>query len=286
MNRYPEKHATVSRTGEEIYSLVDAQSQRDYVEARTAAMWVSFFLPHLRSGMSLLDCGCGVGSITLDLATIVAPGQVVGLDTDPGQLDIARSHAQKRGLTNVRFEVASVYELPFADSSFAAVLAHTLLIHLSDPLKTLKEIRRILKPGGIVAVSDDDFSTVVISPSTPLLEKFFQIWPRILGINGGSPSYARHLRRLLLEAGFARTEGHAVAAECYGTLEATRHFVSLAGRLLRHATLVEVMIGQGLTDQEELDAMIDGMRCWAKRPDAFLAWMYCAALGWVAEDSH
>jgi ubiquinone/menaquinone biosynthesis C-methylase UbiE len=155
MNRDLKNQASVSKTRNEFYSLIDAQSQREYVETRTAAKWVGFFLPHLESGMSLLDCGCGVGSITLDLAEIVAPGQVIGLDTDSEQLEIARSQAQKRGLTNVNFEIANVYELPFADASFDAVLAHTLLIHLNDPLKALKEMRRILKPGGIVAISDD-----------------------------------------------------------------------------------------------------------------------------------
>lgn len=113
-----------------------------------------------------------------------------------GQLEIARSQAQKRGLTNVRFEVANVYELPFADASFDAVLAHTLLVHLSDPLKVLKEMRRILKPGGIAAVSDDNFNTLVVSPPIPLIEDLLRIWAKVIELNGGSPDYSRNLRGL------------------------------------------------------------------------------------------
>jgi ubiquinone/menaquinone biosynthesis C-methylase UbiE len=285
MNQEQENKLTETKSRDEVYSISDSQAQREYVENRTAAQWVGFFLPHLRVGMSLLDCGCGVGSITLDLAEIVAPGQVVGIDTDAEQLDIARSQAHKRRVTNARFEAASVYELPFADASFDAALAHTLLVHLSDPLLALKEMRRILKPGGIVAVSDDDFSTLVISPSTPLLEKTLEMWVRILELNGGSPYYSRHLRRLLLEAGFARTEGHVVAADYHGTLEATRRFAGMTERLIRHPALVELVIGQGLADRELLDAIVDEIRSWAERPDAFLAWMYCAALGWIAEEA-
>src|SRR5215467_1957963 len=99
----------------ETYTLGDTQAQTTYLESRTAAQWVGFFLPHLRPGMSLLDCGCGGGAITLDLAQIVAPGQVVGIDTDASQLELARTLAAERGATNVRFESASVYDLPFPD---------------------------------------------------------------------------------------------------------------------------------------------------------------------------
>src|SRR5947209_19784679 len=96
---------------EEVYMISDRE-QVSYTGTRTAADWVPFLLPHLRTGMSLLDCGCGVGSITLDLAERVAPGQVVGVDLDEGQLAMARVEAERRGLANVRFEVASIYDLP------------------------------------------------------------------------------------------------------------------------------------------------------------------------------
>lgn len=109
--------------------------------------------------MRLLDCGCGVGSITLDLAERVAPGAVIGVDLDETQLALAREDARQRGLANTRFKVASVYELPFADGSFDVVLAHKLLFHLSGQLRALKELRRVLVPSGVVAISDDQDST-------------------------------------------------------------------------------------------------------------------------------
>ena len=88
----------------EFYSINDAEAQRIYVGVRRAKEWVGFSLPHLKKGMHLLDCGCGVGSITLDLAELVAPGPVIGLDMDESQLEIARQNAGQRGLTNVTFE--------------------------------------------------------------------------------------------------------------------------------------------------------------------------------------
>ena len=140
-----------TQAGAEFYSIADQQAQVMYVGVRRAAQWVPFLAPHLRSGMRLLDCGCGVGSITLDLAELVAPGKTVGLDLDESQLALAREAAASRGLGNARFEVGSMYELPFADASFDVALAHTVLFHLSDPPRAMRELRRVLAPDGIVA---------------------------------------------------------------------------------------------------------------------------------------
>ena len=72
--------------------------------------------------MRLLDVGCGPGSITLGLAEAVAPGEVVGVDLQPAQVEQARALAAERGVANVRFEVASAYALPFPDAAFDAAL--------------------------------------------------------------------------------------------------------------------------------------------------------------------
>src|SRR5215813_1930647 len=111
----------------EFYSLNNAEAQRTYVGVRRAKDWVGFFLPYLKQGLSVLDCGCGVGSITLDLAELVSPGKVIGVDMDEGQLQVARATAETRSLTNVLFEQGDVYQLRFESSSFDAALAHTLL---------------------------------------------------------------------------------------------------------------------------------------------------------------
>ena len=268
---------------EEFYTVGDAEAQRKYLGQRTATEWVGFFLPHIDAGMNLLDCGCGLGSITLDLARIVFPGNVTGIDLDSEQLDFARSEATKRGAKNVRFEQASVYKLPFPDSSFDAVLAHTLLMHLNDPPKALKEMRRVLKkPGGVIGVFDDDFGSFFFSPSTPLLEKATKLLIKIIEMNGGSPFYSRNLRHLLLEAGFSKTEGHAVAAEYYGTLEETKRFADAYVRVIRRQPRTKpAERASELPDQKMIDEIISEVQSWGERPDAFHAVMYCAAVGWT-----
>lgn len=264
----------------EFYSFSDAEAQRTYVGMRRAEDWVGFFLPHLKKGYNLLDCGCGVGSITLDLAELVAPGQVVGVDMDEGQLEIGRTNAKERGLTNVTFEQGNVYELRFESGTFDAVLAHTLLYHLSDPIRALRELRRVLKPGGIAAISDDDFDTLTVSPHHPFVERLAEIIKKVVLFNGGSPFYSRNLRGLMLEAGFVRTEGFAVAAEHYGRLDETRRMANVMSRQMSDSALKNLVISQGWTTKVEIDEIINWMCDWGKRPDAFMSIMYCAALGW------
>ncbi len=269
-------------TDEEFYSISDEQAQIDYVQVRRAAQWVPFLLPHLRSGMRALDVGCGVGSITLDLAEIIAPGEIIGIDRDETQLAIARASAAQRGLPHTRFEVGSVYELPFPDATFDVALAHTLLFHLSDQLSALQELRRVLKPGGLVAISDDHYGTWVFSPSDGLARRMVtEFIPQVTIASGGRPYYSADLRHLLLEAGFARTEGIALAPEHYGTLAETRRIATIAGRMLRNPEFTGVILSEGLASAEEIEAIRDDMLAWGERPDAFAAVMYCAALGWV-----
>src|SRR5262249_44921155 len=127
-----------------------------YFGERVAAREAAFFLPHLRPGMALLDCGCGPGSITVGLAEAVAPGRVVGVDREPKALAVARAQAAGRGVTNVRFEEGDVHALPFADATFDAAFAHALLEHVRDPAAALAELYRVVKPGGVVGVRSPD----------------------------------------------------------------------------------------------------------------------------------
>jgi len=278
-----EQAAQGSRQGaEEFYSISNAEVQREYVQVRRASKWVPFLLPHLKSGMRLLDCGCGVGSITADLAEIVAPGQVVGIDRDASQLEIARNLATEKGITNVTFEVGDVYDLGYPDASFDAVLAHTILFHLSDRLRALREMRRVLTPGGLIAVSDDDYSTFVCSPPDSSVQQVLDLLAKYVIRNGGNPYYSRHLRGLLQEAGFAETEGHAVAADYYGTLAETGRVAKLLQMSLQTPEFVEAALTEGWTTQPQLDALVQGLGEWGDRPDAFAAVMYCAAIGWVS----
>jgi ubiquinone/menaquinone biosynthesis C-methylase UbiE len=250
---------------------------------RTAAVEAAFFLPYLRPGMALLDCGSGPGSITCDLAEVVAPGEVVGLDIQPPQVEQACTLASERGLTNARFEVGSVYALPFADNSFDAVFAHMLLMHLRDPLAALRELQRVLKPGGVAGIADIDVGIECYSPALPFVEAMQTLSRRWWEHNGVITSYARHQRWFLAEAGFARSVATAeFVFHGAGTLAKTRERAAHDAARLRGPEFQATVIGQGWATAAELDAMCAELLAWGERPDAFFLLARCMAVGWNA----
>ena len=97
-----------------------------------AAKHAFFFLPHLGPGMDVLDCGCGSGGITLDLAQAIRPGSVIGIDVAEVEIERARLRAKQGSTSNVHFEIGDIRALPFPDRSFDAASAHNVLEHVTE----------------------------------------------------------------------------------------------------------------------------------------------------------
>ena len=260
----------------EVYSQQANPAFEAELATRTASRHAGFFAPHLRSGMRLLDVGCGPGSITAGLAQAVAPGEVVGIDLQPTLIERARTAA--RGVANLRFEVGDLYRLPFADGSFDAVFANGILMHLAEPLRALAELRRVLRSGGIAGVRDPDFGAALYAPSTPLLEQWLALRIRVRQHNGGDPFLARHYRRLLLEAGFLRAEASA-SIDYAGSRDATRRHAAWLNAMLQG--IARTAFAQGWIDPNAVRAIAAEIDAWAERPDAFAATTWCQALGWA-----
>jgi ubiquinone/menaquinone biosynthesis C-methylase UbiE len=136
--------------------VIEEGVQERYVANRDARRFLPFLLPYVSPGMDVLDVGCGVGSIALDLAPALAPGRVVGIDADSEQIETARRSAAERGIENIEFVTSSVYELPFAEATFDVVYANAVLMYVRDQVRALAEMRRVLRPAGLAAVIDDD----------------------------------------------------------------------------------------------------------------------------------
>jgi SAM-dependent methyltransferase len=264
--------------------VIEAGVQHWYVANRDAGRFLPFLVPHVRSGMEVLDVGCGVGSIALDLAPALVPGRVVGIDADPGQIETARRSATERGIENAEFVASSVYELPFEEASFDVVYANAVLLYVRDQVRALAEMRRVLRPAGLAAVVDDDLGTVVMSPDRPELQLAPRLFERAVAHEGGNARYSRALRTLMLEAGFARTQGVAHAPEVYGDLASTRWFAEFVVGLFSTASMANVIVNEGWATRQELDAVIGALREWGDLPDAFTSWLYCGALGWVSAE--
>jgi ubiquinone/menaquinone biosynthesis C-methylase UbiE len=281
MNATEDGRVSHSQPGrEQPYQIDDEVDRRIF--ARRSGEVAAFLLPHLRPGMRLIDCGCGPGSITVDLAQAVTPGETIGIDVREEALKHGRELARNRGISNVTFRVASVYQLPYPDGSFDAAFACAVIQHLATPVEALKEMRRVLKPGGVIAIVDGSAPITFRYPTNPLLDAFDRLRIFEREHRTGYTSRALQLRALLRQAGFERTQAFgdmgAEAGPPAGTLEETRrvtqdHLTQLRG--LRGKLAVE----QGWATQQELEQMAEALVIWGDDPDAFLARAVFKAIG-------
>jgi SAM-dependent methyltransferase len=170
--------------------------------------------------------------------------------------------------------------LPFPDASFDAVFCHHVLQHLADPLRALRELRRVLRPGGVAGVKDPDEGATLISPLPPLVANLLELTLRLRGHNGSSPFYARHLRGLLLDAGFSRAEAQVTARGGGSDAIARETVAGLRARLYGPAG-DERLIALGWTTPAALATMYDELERWGGRPDAFYSLVYCSAVAWA-----
>jgi SAM-dependent methyltransferase len=245
---------------------------------RTADEAAAFLLPELRPGMRLLDVGCGPGSITRGLAERVAPGEVVGLDLSRDTLEAARQEAAARGIGNVSFQAGSVYELPFPDASFDVAYAHQVFQHLRERAAALREMLRVVRPGGLVAVRDVDWGTAAYWPPDRWLDRFLVLHQRAWYRNGGEPRMGRELRALYNEAGVGDVRISA-AVWCYATPAETAEWGDAYADRLLTSPMGERLVEYGYASRADVEAMAAAFRSWGAHPDALWVFTHVAALG-------
>jgi ubiquinone/menaquinone biosynthesis C-methylase UbiE len=150
----------------------------------------------------VLDCGCGPGTITLDIAARVVPGKVIGVDFVSSQLEQAMAGAARESIANVEFQTADCYALAFDSNVFDRVFSHALMEHLSDPTRALKEFHRVLKPKGILRVCGPDWDGLLIAPLSAEIAQAARSYAMLQSRNGGTLRVGAKLGRHLYEAGF------------------------------------------------------------------------------------
>jgi len=138
----------------------------------------------LGPGDSALDVCCGTGDLALELAQLVTPGgHVVGCDFSEPMLDLAREKAAARAADGVRFEWADALELPYDGDRFDAVTVGFGVRNLADLDRGLREMARVLKPGGRLVILE------ITQPARPPLSLFYSLWfDRIVPLLGAFSS--------------------------------------------------------------------------------------------------
>lgn len=177
-----------------------ADDAMSMMSARTAADRAAFVLRVLKPGMRVLDAGCGPGTITRGFVPVAGVGRVLGVDPEPGQFP---------GESTVDFVAGSVYALPVPSETFDLVFAHALFEHLSRPAEALHELRRVLRPGGTLALSTSDWSRARLQPKTVNVVAALRGHYLLRRRAGGDPFAGKHIAGLVEQAGFREVQTHA-----------------------------------------------------------------------------
>ena len=217
--------------------------------------------------MRLLDVGCGPGSITADLAQAVAPGRAVGIDFDPARFDGSTvTLASDRG-----------EHLPFPDASFDAVFACAVLQHVPDPDAIVREMRRVARPGAVVALADADWDGFLVHPADPLLDRGQDVLRALRST--GDPTVGKRLRHLLATNGFERAEATAKTSSDGGAgTEAAGSFRAAAFEAPSAVALAESL---GVSTADEMAEIAAAWRRWGASPGAFFAGFWVEAVAWA-----
>ncbi len=272
----------------EKYTPGYSSNATNFMANRSVDTHAAFFTPYILPGMKLLDCGCGPGTITLGLARMLeklsgvesrseglAPGTVIGIDREASQIRIAAENALTQAVSNANFLEANIYALPFSDDSFDAVFSHALFEHLQEPVKALRELWRVLKPGGIVGLRSPDWGGFLIAPTTPELDKALSYCKWLQQQNSGNPYVGRELRALLRQAGFTNIKASA-SCEYYEPLSLATEYLAL---IIEASEKVDQGVEKGWTDEQSLKAMSRALRELSQHPDGFFATAWCEVVG-------
>ena len=224
----------------EIYTPGHTENASEFMARRTLASHGAFFVPHLRPGLSVLDCGCGPGSMTVEIAARVDPGEVVGIDFAPAQIARAKSTAACAGRLNLRFEAGSAYSLPFDSGRFDRVFSHALIEHLADPRRALHELHRVLAPAGVLGLCSPDWGGFLLSPPSPPLSRALAAYMALQSGNGGDVRAGRNLGMHLAAAGFVAIQLDA-RYECYAERELIAEYLALQLEQAGDASSAEVL---------------------------------------------
>jgi ubiquinone/menaquinone biosynthesis C-methylase UbiE len=173
----------------------------------------------------ILELGCGTGVVLRALARRTGfSGHLVGVDQSPALIAAARRLAAEEGVDRcIEFQVGDVHHLSVADSSFDAVIAHTLVSHVADPLLVLKEAARVVRPGGSVAIFDGDFASLTFAHPDPAFAKAMD--EAIVEIVFTNPHLMRDLPRLQQQVGLEIT---ATTAYVYAEIGTGTFFAGFA----------------------------------------------------------
>jgi len=194
-----------------------------------------------------LDLGCGQGNTTRLLSEALGAAECIGVEFDPSLVSYAST--QPGNPTGVSFQQGDVTRLPFPDASFDVVFCRYLLIHLADPMSGVREMMRVVRPGGYAVAFEPDFVVELSEPESPALALINRVWNGLFQ----NPRGGRKIVRYFREAGASRLEA--------GALLHLEHDAAVLKRTYRLTAEATGPLAQarGILTELEVREMIDGL---------------------------
>ena len=228
-------------------------------------------IPHLRNGLRVLDFGCGPGSISVGLARAVEPdGELHGIDMGESHIQLARRVAQAGGHSNATFHVGDVTNMPFEDAFFDIAHCHNVLSFIPDTQAVLAEVKRVMKPGGIISCREMASGSSFLYPDSGLMRRGLDMFEDLVSSDGGHPQMGRELKEHLLKAGFEDIRATA-SFDSYGSPQDIDLIYIITVDWFLRLDVLEKAIKYSATTRRLLVDIQEAFDRWKDFPNAFAA---------------
>nr|POE51653.1 putative methyltransferase c1b3.06c [Quercus suber] len=250
-------------------------------EWRNAENSAAFLIPVLQAkatetpDLKLLDVGAGSGTITASLAKYMPHGHVTATDISDEILKSAAAYAEKVGVTNITFQTANVYKLPFSDDAFDIVHASMVLSHLDAHADALREMLRVTKPGGVVANRESDLRMWCWYPELPGIAKMQKIQNLVHEKGGASSKVGPQLVSYAMQAGAKREQiTMSFGTWTYSTPEERNMWAGVLAARCREGESRKKALKEGWATAEDYDEAAQAWDEWARTEDATFGAMH------------
>ena len=230
--------------------------------------------------MKLLDVGAGRASITASFARLYPKSQITALDISEEALEPGRHFIKSQGITNIGFAQGSVYSLSYADNTFDVVHASQVLTHLDQPVKAIREMIRVCRPGGVVSFREAIIPTTTVYPRDQSIDRWLDLLLKQIAVDGsGEVSSGARLREWCLAAGAAESEITSSAGTyCWTSPEDRTLIGSSWAERTTSSGFAKDVLSRGWSNEKELKAISDAWLEWAKKPDGWFGVMHGEAI--------
>ena len=249
------------------YTMGFSQEMLESLRRYTAETSAAYLMPYLRPGLRVLDFGCGPGTISVGLAKAVDPGELHGVDMEESQVELARVVAKSQGRENATFHVGDVTNLPFDDDYFDIAHGHNVLMHIPDTGAVLAEVKRVLKPGGLVACREMITASSFTHPDFGVIRRAWDMFEDLLAADDGHPQMGKDLKTHLVEAGFAHIQITG-SWDVHSKPADVEFIFGFANQWFLSPEITQAAIKYGASSPELVDRIREAYVAWKDHPGA------------------